>query len=310
MNKKFLIIVPVLLVLSSVLVIIKNLPQKQFYLEDKYYGSSDFIEINADNLKQLIDDKESFALFVYQPGCITSANFQKNLEKFTQNNNIQFYKMPFSDIKNTTLNKKIEYYPSFAIFNKGTLIDYLDAGSDNDLKYYESQKEFKTWFTDYVLLKKTNSSNATQTSNNESTNNIDTTTDKTAETTTNVTPENATSINLENVTKDPNKVNIYFFWGSTCPHCKAEFAFFDEIKAEYGQYYNLYTYEVWENPNNADIMSTFANALNDSTTAVPYTVVGDESFIGFGESTKEKIINAIKNNHKNSRDVYFDKIKK
>ena len=298
LNKKILWIIPLLLLISIIIgiIVIRNMPEKKFYLEDKYYCGSDFIEIKTSDLEKLIDDKESFALFVYQPACVTSANFEQILKDFSNSNNIEIYKIAFSDIKDTSLSKYIKYYPSFAIFNKGNMVSYLDANSDNDLKYYESKDEFQKWFTSFVLLKDTDNSNSSENEN-------------VTEESENTKEETPTEINLENVTYDKNKVNIYFFWGSTCPHCKAEFAFFDEIKEEYGDYYNLYTYEVWENPDNEKIMNKFADALNEEVTGVPYTVIGDVSFTGFGESSKEKFIDAIKNKHQNSSDVYFDKIK-
>lgn len=295
-NNKFLFVVPALLLISVIIMVIRNLPEEKFYLEDKYYGNGDFTEIEASDLEKLIDKNESFALFVYQPACITSADFEQILKDFSDSNNIEIYKIAFSDIKDTSLSKYIKYYPSFTIFNKGNMVSYLDANSDSDLKYYENKDDFEKWFTSFVLLKDVDNSVSNE-------NNV------AEESKENSEVETLKEIDLENVTYDENKVNIYFFWGSTCPHCKEEFAFFDEIKEEYGDYYNLYSYEVWENPDNAEIMNKFADALNEEAKGVPYTVIGDVSFTGFGESSKEKFIETIKNKHQNSSDVYFDKIK-
>ena len=301
MNKKFLWVIPVLLLIPIIIVIFKNMPKQKFYLEDKYYGNSEFTTIESNDLNKLMNNKESFALFIYQPACVTSSDFEQVLYDFMQSNNIKIYKIAFSDIKNTKLNESIKYYPSFAIFNKGQMVDYLDANSDDDLKYYKSKVEFKKWFTNYVLLKEAEISK--QDSNEETKENNNKNTQES------ITEENTKEINLDQVTYDKNKVNIYFFWGSTCSHCKEEFAFFDEIQEEYGDYYNLYTYEVWNNPDNAEIMKKFASALNEEAKGVPYTVIGDVSFIGFSESDKEKFIETIKSKHQNSSDVYFDKIK-
>lgn len=301
MNKKFLWVIPVLLLIPIIIVIFKNMPKQKFYLEDKYYGNSEFTTIESNDLNKLMNNKESFALFIYQPACVTSSDFEQVLYDFMQSNNIKIYKIAFSDIKNTKLNESIKYYPSFAIFNKGQMVDYLDANSDDDLKYYKSKVEFKKWFTNYVLLKEAEISK--QDSNEETKENNNKNTQES------ITEENTKEINLDQVTYDKNKVNIYFFWGSTCHHCKEEFAFFDEIQEEYGDYYNLYTYEVWNNPDNAEIMKKFASALNEEAKGVPYTVIGDVSFIGFSESDKEKFIETIKSKHQNSSDVYFDKIK-
>ena len=294
-NNKIFLLAPLLLLLSIIVVVIKQSPMHQFYLEDKYYSDSKFIEIETNDLNKLINNKESFVLFIYQPACITSSNFEQILYDYLETNHISIYKIPFSDIKNTTLSKSVKYYPSFAIFNNGKLIDYLDANSDEDLEYYESKEGFEKWFTNYVLLKQIKENKSDQNSKAKENN---------------AQKEISTQeINLNNVTYNENKVNIYFFWGSTCPHCKEEFAFFDEIKETYGKYYNLYTYEVWENPNNAEIMNKFAEVLGEEVTGVPYTIIGDKSFKGFGESSKEEIMNAIKNNHQNSSDIYFNKIK-
>lgn len=293
-DKKYLIIVPILLLISITIFVLKNKSELKFYLEDKYYEKSGFVDIDDTKLNELIDSKESFALFVYQPACVTSSNFEKVLNEFLDENPIQIYKIAFSNIKDTSLSKKIKYYPSFAIFNEGKMIDYLDADSDDDLKYYETKDGFNKWFTNYVLLKNMPNVNRIVENNKDETN------DKSG----------LEKINLENVVYDQNKVNIYLFWGSTCPVCKNEFAFFDEIKEEYGNYYNLYTFEVWGNEENNQIMHRFADALNDEIKGVPYTVVGDTSFSGFGENTKNKILEAIKTKYKNSKDIYFDKIKK
>ena len=137
MNKKFLWVIPVLLLISIIIVIIKKMPEQKFYLEDKYYGNSEFTTIESNDLNKLMNDKESFALFIYQPACVTSSEFEQILYDFTKSNNIKIYEIAFSDIKDTKLSKSIKYYPSFAIFNKGKMVDYLDAESDNDLKYYK-----------------------------------------------------------------------------------------------------------------------------------------------------------------------------
>lgn len=307
MNKKILWIFPLLLLISIIPIIIKNMPEGKFYLEDKYYGKNQFVDITSADLNNLIKEKESFALFVYQPACVTSADFEQVLYDFMETNNIQIYKISFSDLKETEIKNTIKYYPSFAVFNKGKMVDYLDANSDEDLKYYKSKEGFTKWFQSHVIIKETkkqienqaNSTNTKSTSTSNSNNNINEETKSTQN----------QNINLENVTRDNNKVNIYFFWGSTCPHCKEEFAFFDEIEEEYGKYYNLYTFEVWQNYDNKTIMNAFASALNEEAKGVPYTIVGDVSFTGFGDVTKEKIIDAIKTKHQNSHDIYFDKIK-
>ncbi len=238
---------------------------KTFYLEDNYYGKNNVTEIKNDELKQLIDNKESFAVFVYQSMCVTSSDFESVLSDFLEDNQISIYKIAFSNIKDTDIGKSVKYYPSFIIYNKGKMIDFLEADKDEDVKYYTSKDEFESWFTKYIKLKNSSSFNSNSSNN-----------------TPNISEENNLSkdITLENVIREDNKVNIYFFWGNGCPHCAEEFEFFESIKEKYGDYYNLYTFETWYNEDNAKLIYSFAESMGDKVTGVPYTIIGDKSFTG------------------------------
>jgi thiol-disulfide isomerase/thioredoxin len=162
MKKRILkIIIPIVIILVLIVVIIeRNFIQKtsdfMFYLEEKYYGDSVFNEIESNDLSNLINDKESFAIFIHQPFCSTSYEFNKILTKFAEENKISFYKMSFNEMKKTVMYKNIKYYPSFAIYNNGKLIDFLEADSDEDLNRYKHMEEFKNWFSSYVQMKEYN----------------------------------------------------------------------------------------------------------------------------------------------------------
>jgi len=159
MKKRVLkIIIPIVIILVLIVVIIeRNFIQKtsdfMFYLEEKYYGNSVFNEIDSNDLNNLINDKESFAIFIHQPFCSTSYEFNKILTKFAEENKISFYKMSFDEMKKTVMYENIKYYPSFAIYNNGKLIDFLEADSDEDLNRYKDMEEFKNWFNSYIQMK-------------------------------------------------------------------------------------------------------------------------------------------------------------
>lgn len=159
MKKRVLIIIiPIVIILILIVVIIeRNFIQKtsdfMFYLEEKYYGDSVFNEIESNDLNNLINDKESFAIFIHQPFCSTSYEFNKILTKFAEENKISFYKMSFDEMKKTVMYENIKYYPSFAIYNNGKLIDFLEADSDEDLNRYKDMEEFKNWFNSYIQMK-------------------------------------------------------------------------------------------------------------------------------------------------------------
>ncbi len=297
MKKKVVICISILsaLLITIISILLTKKVEKPFYMEDSYYGANNIIEIKIDKLNKLIDKKESFAVFIYQPMCITSSNFESVLSEFLKDKQISIYKIAFSNIKDTDLGKSIKYYPSFVIYNKGKMVDFLEADKDEDVRYYSSKDGFESWFTKYVKLKNITSPNSN--SSNDTPNTLE---------------ENnlLEDVNLEEVVKEDNKVNIYFFWGNGCPHCKEEFKFFESIKEKYGDYYNLYTFETWDNEENAKLMYTFADSMEDKVKGVPYTIIGDKTFKGFKEKYKSDFIKEIERQHENSYDVYFDKIKK
>ena len=159
MKKRVLkIIIPIVIILVLIVVIIeRNFIQKtsdfMFYLEEKYYGNSVFNEIDSNDLNDLINDKESFAIFIHQPFCSTSYEFNKILTMFAEENKISFYKISFDEMKKTVMYENIKYYPSFAIYNNGKLIDFLEADSNEDLNRYKDMEEFKNWFNSYIQMK-------------------------------------------------------------------------------------------------------------------------------------------------------------
>lgn len=152
------IVVPVLIILiviTGIIVIIKrNVIEKtknvMFYLESKYYGTGIFNEIKSDELTDLIESEESFAIFIHQPMCSASYEFNKILVQFAEENKISFYKITFDEMKQTKMYDDVKYYPSFAIYNEGELIDFLDAESDEDLNRYKYKDEFGKWFNGYI----------------------------------------------------------------------------------------------------------------------------------------------------------------
>ncbi|MGN1311548.1 MAG: hypothetical protein ACI4U4_00870 [Bacilli bacterium] len=105
-----------------------------------------------------------------------------------------------------------------------------------------------------------------------------------------------------NVLED--KVNIYLFYSSTCPHCHKELKYFDILEnSKYKDNINIYTYEVTGNDVNNDYMISAKKLFDLSGPSVPFTIIGDKYLLGYGEGTDKKIedildfyINDIDNN--------------
>ncbi len=155
MKKKLLILFSSILLLVIILFLVLLIFQKEkpFYLNDEYYGNSSLIEIDNAKLKTLEENKTSFVVFVYLPYCNTSYDFNNNILEFLDTYKMGFYKVLFSNIKDTSIASYVKYCPSVVIYHNGKIVAYLDAGSDKDTTYYESAESFKKWFAKYVSLK-------------------------------------------------------------------------------------------------------------------------------------------------------------
>ena len=109
--------------------------------------------IEKEELQKLIDDKKSFGVYVFLPGCSSCAAFREVLKEYQKNHEINFYSTQIKSAKETVIGEKIKYAPSFVIFKEGEIVAYLDAESDDDLPYYKTADKFNEWLTKYVIMK-------------------------------------------------------------------------------------------------------------------------------------------------------------
>ena len=117
---------------------------------------------------------------------------------------------------------------------------------------------------------------------------------------------------VESIKFKEKKVNIYFFWGDGCPHCEEEYEFWYSIIDEYKNKINkIYGLEVWNNKKNARNMKKFAKFKGEDIKGVPYTIIGEYTFVGFDKSKKKVIKKAIDETYKNSNsyDIYKEMTK-
>ncbi len=154
MKNKLFIILPIALivVVAAVCVFFFAAQPSSFRLDDQYYNNATLETISADDLQRLVDSKASFAVFVSQPSCRTSADFAKILQAFIAEHPLHLYEIAFSDLKTLPIADEVRFYPSFLIFKNGKLVDFLEADSDEDAGAYTSLDGFTTWFTKQVVL--------------------------------------------------------------------------------------------------------------------------------------------------------------
>lgn len=105
---------------------------------------------------------------------------------------------------------------------------------------------------------------------------------------------------------DDKKINVYVFWGNGCPHCEDLYTFFNNLDAKYKAYFNIYSFEVWDNTENNKFMKEMASKLNEEVSGVPYTIIGNKSYSGYNESLGKTIKKAILEEYKNKgkNDIY------
>jgi len=86
---------------------------------------------------------------------------------------------------------------------------------------------------------------------------------------------------------------IDFFWGEGCPHCAQEEVFLDQLQSDYPNLV-INRYEIHD-PANNQLLKEVGQRLNADTSGIPFTVVGDQYFVGFlsDDTTGQKIKQAL-----------------
>ena len=108
---------------------------------------------------------------------------------------------------------------------------------------------------------------------------------------------------------DHEKVTIYIFRGHGCSHCYDALEYFYNNHEKYDDYFNVVTYEVWNNKNNSELMQAVSDSFNDDASGVPYIVIGSNysNTQGFGETIVDGILEAAFNAYQDEE--YQDLVK-
>ena len=102
------------------------------------------------------------------------------------------------------------------------------------------------------------------------------------------------------------KVNVYFFYGNGCGYCANAEEFFDDLKEDYGDQFNLVMYETWYDEDNANLMEKVADARKEEVEGVPYIIIGNQSWNGYTSSYDQEIIDKIESEYETAVDERYD----
>ena len=103
---------------------------------------------------------------------------------------------------------------------------------------------------------------------------------------------------------------IYLFRGQGCGFCRKFISFLNSISTEYGKYFKVISFEVWNDAANGDLMSKMPLVTEVEARGVPYIIIGDKVFDGYAESYDEAIKEQIMKQYKDPSYDVFKELKK
>ena len=101
-------------------------------------------------------------------------------------------------------------------------------------------------------------------------------------------------------------ITIYLFRGKGCGYCRAFLSFLNSITDEYGKYFVLESYEVWNDQANSTLLSEVSNYMGEEAGGVPYIVIGDKVFAGYAEQYDDGIKEAITTLYETKKSKRYD----
>lgn len=140
----------------------------------------------------------------------------------------------------------------------------------------------------------------------------------------NSTPTIKTDNNSNNTTNTPSKNNetntiikddekndkiiLYMFHGSTCPHCVKAIETMKNEKNTTFKNVEIRTFEIYKNKVNSELYKKVTDKLKVNVNSVPYFVIGDYNRVGFNAEVLLKEYKKALNN-KNYKDIISEVIK-
>ena len=99
---------------------------------------------------------------------------------------------------------------------------------------------------------------------------------------------------FKNYKETDDQAIIYLFRGKGCGFCRSFLEFINSITDEYGKYFKVVSYEVWNDSTNSGLLNDVSAFLGQPAGGVPYIVIGDKVFAGYASSYDDDIKATIK----------------
>ncbi|MFA5175756.1 MAG: cytochrome c biogenesis protein CcdA [Candidatus Nanoarchaeia archaeon] len=87
-------------------------------------------------------------------------------------------------------------------------------------------------------------------------------------------------------------VDLYFFYGKSCPHCANMEVFLQDTQKEYSNL-NIKEFEIYFNEKDREYLQQLATAYGTKVEGVPTIFIGDKFFVGESQEVKDGIIEQI-----------------
>ncbi len=110
-------------------------------LAARYYQSPTQYDFRlAREFNDLVEDDDSFIVYIYSPTCSACVRFAPHIENFVTNNEIHIYKLNVSLLEYTSLDSVVKYIPFTLVYDKGEIAYQVE-----DPQIYKDESSFTNW---------------------------------------------------------------------------------------------------------------------------------------------------------------------
>lgn len=98
---------------------------------------------------------------------------------------------------------------------------------------------------------------------------------------------------ITNTKVSEDKITLYFFHGTECPHCQEEREWLETLQKKYSGSLDIQEFEVWHNATNNEYLNQVKEIFNYDRAAVPFTIIGEKHFVGYSDTIKDRMENTL-----------------